>query len=104
MRAALLEQFRRRFEEIAGKPTGGYAAYGYDAARVILEKLIAYGETHPAQAPSRVDLARLIRSTKGWPGWTALISFDANGENQTPAIHVYEWKQGRPEYKLRAGF
>jgi branched-chain amino acid transport system substrate-binding protein len=98
------EQFRRRFEEIAGKPTGGYAAYGYDAARVILEQLVAYGEAHPAQAPSRADLARLVRGTKGWPGWTALISFDANGENLTPAIHVYEWKQGRPEYKLRAGF
>lgn len=95
-----VDQFRRKYEPVFGKPTRGYAAYGYDAANVILQALIRYGETHKGQTPSRQELARLVRETQGHPGWSAPIAFTGNGENQTSWVHVYEWKQGVPIYKV----
>lgn len=90
------EQFGRKYEQVFGKPLRGYASYGYDAAYVIIAALTKYGEQHPAQRPTRAELARLVRETKGLPGWSAQISFESNGENQTSWVHVYEWQKGRP--------
>jgi len=95
-----VDQFKRAYESVFGKPTRGYAAYGYDAAYVILDALVRYGEEHLAQAPSRQELARLVRETRGHRGWSAPISFESNGENQTAWVHVYEWNQGVPVYKV----
>lgn len=91
------EPFRKHFESVLGKPTRGYAVYGYDAASVILAALVRYGEQYPGQVPSRTELAQLVRETKGHLGWSARISFDANGENITSWVHVYQWKQGVAE-------
>ncbi|HYF93917.1 MAG TPA: ABC transporter substrate-binding protein [Symbiobacteriaceae bacterium] len=93
-------QFRRKYESVFGKPTRGYAAYGYDAAYVILDALARYGETHAVQAPARQDLARMVRQTRGYGGWSAPITFTGNGENQTSWVHVYEWNRGLPVYQV----
>lgn len=91
------EPFRRHFESVLGKPTRGYAAYGYDAASIILQALIRYGEEHPAQVPSREELAALVRQTTDYSGRTSWISFDAaTGENLTSWVYIYEWQQGIP--------
>jgi branched-chain amino acid transport system substrate-binding protein len=95
------ELFRRTFEGVFGRPTRGYAAYGYDAARVLLEALVQYGEANPAEAPSHYDLAPLVREIKGYLGHTAPITFDRNGENLTSWVHIYQWKQGVPELLLK---
>lgn len=95
------ELFRRTFEGVFGRPTRGYAAYGYDAARVLLEALVKYGQTRPAEVPSHYELAELVRETKGYLGHTAPITFDRNGENLTAWIHIYQWKQGVPELLLK---
>lgn len=91
------EPFQRHFESMMGRPTRGYAAYGYDAASVILQALIRYGEEHPAQVPSRAELAALVRETAGYSGRTSWISFDSEtGENATSWVYIYEWQQGIP--------
>jgi len=89
------EQFGRRYDQVFGKELRGYASYGYDAAYVIIDALRRYGEKHPAQRPTRDELARLIRETKGLSGWTAQINIESNGENQTSRLHVYEWRMGK---------
>ncbi|MFZ5827544.1 MAG: ABC transporter substrate-binding protein [Bacillota bacterium] len=94
------ERFERHFETILGKPTRGYGMYGYDAARVILEALIRYGEQNPAQVPDRVKLAELVRSTREHPGWSSTITFDpSSGENQASRVFIFEWVGGH--YELR---
>ncbi len=90
------EQFRRRFEDTMGKPTRGYAAYGYDAASVILEALIRYGKEHPGEVPPREELARMVRDTRAYRGWTSWITFDEAGENISSWIYLFEWRQGHP--------
>lgn len=92
------EPFKRYFESSLGKPTR-YGAYGYDAAGVILTALLRYGETHPGQVPARQELARLVRETNGYSGWSSWVTFDSTGENLSSWIYVYEWKQGVPEYR-----
>ncbi|MDF2627771.1 MAG: branched-chain amino acid transporter substrate-binding protein [Symbiobacteriaceae bacterium] len=94
--AEQVDQFKRKYEQVFGKASRGYAGYGYDAAYAIIAALRKYGAEHPAQRPARADLARLIRETRGLPGWSALITFESNGENQTSWVHVYEWRMGRP--------
>lgn len=94
--AEAAEQFGRRYDQVFGKQLRGYASYGYDAAYVIIDALRKYGETHPAQRPTRAELARLVRETRGLSGWTAQINMESNGENQTSRIHVYEWRMGAP--------
>ena len=93
------EPFQRKFEGALGRPTRGYAAYGYDAATVILSALARYGEAHPGQVPDRAELARLVRETRGYPGWYSLVTFDAKGDNQTSLVYMFEWKQGVPELR-----
>lgn len=86
--------FRRHFEDVFKKRSVGYAAYGYDAANVILAALLRYGEKHPAQVPTRAELARLVRETKQFPGESSIISFDPHGDNLDSWVYVLEWKQG----------
>lgn len=93
------EQFQRHFESALGKPTRGYAAYGYDAARVLLEALVRYGEANPARLPGRAELAERVRQTKGYPGRAASVTFDEFGDNRTSWVYVFEWKQGKPELR-----
>lgn len=94
------ERFERHFETILGKPSRGYGMFGYDAARVILEALIRYGEKHPAQVPSRAELAALVRSTREHPGWSSTITFDSlTGENQAARVSVFEWVTGHFELR-----
>lgn len=91
-------RFMRHFEAILGKPTRGYGMFGYDAARVILEALIRYGEEHPGEVPDRAEFAELVRSTRGLKGWSTTISFDPNtGENQAAQVYLFEWVDGRSE-------
>jgi len=96
------DPFRRHFESVLGKPTRGYAAYGYDAASVLLAALVRYGEEHPAQVPVRSELMKLVRETTGYSGRTAWISFDSDtGENETAWVYMYEWQQGTPVLRER---
>lgn len=91
-------RFMRHFEAILGKPTRGYGMFGYDAARVILEALVSYGEAHPGQVPDRAELAERVRATRGLKGWSTRISFDpATGENQAARVYFFEWVDGRYE-------
>lgn len=91
-------RFIRHFEAILGKPTRGYGTFGYDAARVILEALIRYGEVNPGRIPDRAEFAALVRSTRGHKGWSTTISFDPNtGENQAAQVYLFQWVDGRIE-------
>lgn len=95
--AAPSEAFQKKFDSVMSKPTRGYAAYGYDAAKVILEALRRYGEKNPGKVPPRSELAELVRQTKGYSGWAANVTFGPNGENKTAWIYLYEWENGYPK-------
>ncbi len=93
------ERFSRHFESVLGKPAVGDAAYGYDAARVILDALIQYGTANPGRLPTRAELAALVRSTKGYPGDGTMITFDSRGENITAEVFVFGWFGGQKELR-----
>jgi ABC-type branched-subunit amino acid transport system substrate-binding protein len=94
------QSFQKHFESVLGKPTRGYAAYGYDAASLILTALVRHGESYPAQIPPRVELANRVRETQNYPGRTSLVTFDPNtGGNRTSWVYMFEWKRGVPELR-----
>lgn len=94
------ERFRRHFETLLGKPHRGYGMYGYDAARVILEALLRYGDKNPGEVPTREELAEMVRSTRDHSGWSSTVTFDpTTGENQAAKVFVFEWVEGHPELR-----
>jgi len=86
--------FQNHFESVFGKPTKGYAHYGYYAARAVLEALVRYGETNPGRLPDRKELAALVRQSR-----TPTAAFDSSGENRAALIHIFEWSNGYPELR-----
>lgn len=93
------EAFRRHFEGTLGKVSRGYAAYGYDAARVILDALVRYGSKNPAEVPGRAQLAEAVRQTKLLAGRATTVTLDENGDNRTASIYIFEWKSGQVEQR-----
>lgn len=86
--------FTGRFQSVLGKPSAGLSAYGYDATRLILEGLIAWGTDHPGQKPDADTLYQWIANRSRWQGVTGRIGFSTNGENSDATIPIYRWSQG----------
>jgi branched-chain amino acid transport system substrate-binding protein len=86
--------FSTRFESVLGKPTAGLSAYGYDATRLILDGLVAWGTDHPGQAPDADQLYQWIQERARHQGVMGRIGFQPNGENGDATIPIYRWSGG----------
>jgi len=93
------DRFDRHFESVLGKPAVADAAYGYDAARVILDALIQYGTANPGRLPSRAELSALVRATRDYPGYSSAVTFDVRGENTTAEVYLFDWFGGQKELR-----
>ena len=79
----------------SGKEPTSYGASAYDAAQVIINALIRYGDDHGGRAPRRADLAAAVRATRGYRGVAGEVSFDANGDNLSAPVFVFQITGGR---------
>jgi branched-chain amino acid transport system substrate-binding protein len=91
------KSFVDRYKKLIGTgespPT--YAVYGYDAANVILESLIAYGTKNSGKVPSRDELAKAVRATKGFKGIAGDVTFDQNGDNPGAKVYLFQVKDSK---------
>jgi branched-chain amino acid transport system substrate-binding protein len=72
-----------------------YAVYGYDAANLVLDRLIEYGKANKGKVPTRPEFSQIIRNTKNFKGITSTVTFDANGDNPTSAVFVFQVQDGK---------
>ncbi len=78
--------FKRRFEARFGD-IQDYAPYSYDAVGVLIAAMKKAGSPLPERYLPYLK-------TLEYPGVTALIRFDANGDLAGGAVTVYRWHQG----------
>ncbi len=84
------KKFMGEYKEFAGKDPDSFAAYGYDAAQVIINALIKYGTENPGKAPTRKEIMEIVRKTSGFKGLTGEITFDDKGDNTQAKVYVYQ--------------
>lgn len=82
---AFAEAYRARF----GIEPESYAAYGYEAAAVVLDAL------RRADAPDRAAVLKALRETRDYDGVLGRWSFDANGDTTLRTVSGNEVKGGR---------
>lgn len=79
----------------SNKPPVSYSAYAYDAAMVTINALVDFGTKNNSKAPTRAELTKLVRATKGYKGLSGDVSFDANGDNPSSKIFVFKVENGK---------
>lgn len=91
--------FFDKYKETYKDDPPAYAVYGYDAMMVILENLVQYGKTNGGKVPTRADFAKQVRGTKDFKAITSTITFDANGDNPSSKVFVFNVTGGKVEEK-----
>lgn len=87
--------FVDRYVKAFGSQPATYAVYGYDSMGVILNALIDYGTKNAGKVPSREDLAKAVRSTKGFKGLAGDVTFDAKGDNPGAKVYLFQIKDAK---------
>lgn len=64
-----------------------YAAYGYDAMRIVLDAIIAAGKN--GKANSRVDVMNAVKATKNFNGLGGVVNFNDKGDNPDSTVFVF---------------
>jgi branched-chain amino acid transport system substrate-binding protein len=74
-------------------PAGGFSAYGYDAALVILSaiKKVAQTDADGNLYMGRTALRDAMFATKDLPGLTGSLTCTENGDCGVPAYVIYEF-------------
>jgi len=91
-------QWAARFQQRFGHAPESFAAYGYDAAMVVLEALRDYGRRNPGRTPTRAELAQLVRQTAGMQGVATQVSFDQKGDNKDARVFLYHYDFSKQHY------
>lgn len=68
-----------------------YAAYGYDAMRIVLEGIIKVAGS--GKANNRAAVMEAVKATKGFKGLGGPVSFDANGDNPESTVFIFQIKE-----------
>ena len=90
------KKFDEAYKKISsGKPPVSYSAYAYDSTQVVVNALVDYGTKNNGKAPTRDELKKLVRATKGYKGLSGEVSFDANGDNPASKIFVFKVENGK---------
>lgn len=69
-----------------------YAIYGYDAALVAIDGIAKWARANSGKTPSRADIEKAVRETKDVKGLTGTITFDANGDNPSAKVFLFQIK------------
>ena len=92
---AFLEQYETEYGEI---PAGGFSAYGYDAATIILNavKQVAKTDAEGNLYIGRKALRDAMFATKDLAGLTGSLTCTENGDCGVPAYVIYEFVNEDP--------
>jgi branched-chain amino acid transport system substrate-binding protein len=85
------KEFFDRYVKMYGQAPEGYAAYGYEAAKVVLSAIAK------AEKKDRAGILSAIRETRDFPGVLGTWSFDANGDTTLKTMSGNEIREGKFE-------
>ena len=88
------KRFAEKYKAKFGKDPEGYSAYGYDAARVVIQGIANSLRATKGAKPSRDAVAKAIRAVK-FNGITGRIEFNGRGDLPTAKYFIV---QAAPEY------
>lgn len=89
------QEWSKRYAEFAKKPADGFAAYGYDAAQVVIEAFLAYAKANPGKTPTRKDISEQVRKTTNLKGIASTVTFDEKGDNKQAEVFVFQIQNGK---------
>jgi branched-chain amino acid transport system substrate-binding protein len=90
-------EFVKRYMEKFGKEPEGYAVYGYEAARVLLDAI------DRADTKDRAAILAAVAATKDFTGPLGTWSFDLNGDTTNRTMSVNTVKNGKFEFVKASG-
>jgi branched-chain amino acid transport system substrate-binding protein len=85
------KEFFERYITMYGQEPEGYAAYGYEAAKVVLAAI------NKATTKDRAGILNAIRETRDFKGVLGTWSFDANGDTTLKTMSGNEVRDGKFE-------
>jgi branched-chain amino acid transport system substrate-binding protein len=88
------KRFAERYKAKFNADPEGYSAYGYDAARVVIQAIADATKAGKGAKPTRATVAKAVRSVK-FSGVTGAISFNARGDLPTAKYFII---QAQAEY------
>ncbi len=90
-------EFVKRYMAKFGKEPEGYAVYGYEAARVLLDAI------DRADTKDRAAILAAVAATKDFTGPLGTWSFDLNGDTTNRTMSVNTVKNGKFEFVKASG-
>lgn len=82
--------FVERYEKAFSPQPPTYAVYGYDSAQVIINAIIEFAKANPGKTPTRQDIAKGVRATKGFKGLAGEVTLDAKGDNPSAKVYLFQ--------------
>ncbi len=83
------KRFAEKYKAKFGKDPEGYSAYGYDAARVVIQGISSALRASKGAKPTRDAVAKAIRAVK-FNGITGRIEFNSRGDLPTAKYFIVE--------------
>lgn len=87
--------FVQRYKTAFGNDPATYAVYGYDSAGVIINAIIEYAKANPGKTPTREEIMKAVRATKGYKGLAGEVTFDAKGDNPSAKVYLFQIKDAK---------
>lgn len=85
--SAAMAAFAADYQAQFGNPAPDfYGAYAYDAVMVLADALLRAGSAAPE------ELLRALAQTRGFPGVTGTVGFDARGDRVDPAVSLFTYR------------
>lgn len=86
------KQFYDKYKAKFNVDPDTYAIYGYDAAIVAIEGIAKWAKANPGKTPTRADIEKAVRETKGVKGLTGEITFNEKGDNPNAKVFLFQIK------------
>jgi len=83
-------EFVKRYEAAFKSKPATYAVYGYDSANVIIDAVISYAKANPGKTPSREEIMKAVRATKGFKGLAGEVTFNDKGDNPSAKVYLFQ--------------
>lgn len=90
--------FAANFQKTFNSPAQGFGAFGYDAAKVALQGILAAAKANGNKAPSRAQVESAIRKGTFTGLLSGNVSFNSVGDRRAATLYVMNVQGG--QYKL----
>ena len=90
--------FAANYQKAFGKPAQGFGAFGYDAAKVVLQGVLKAVQTNQNKLPTRTQVETAIRKGNFTGLLSGNVSFNSVGDRKAATLYVMNVTGGK--YKL----